>query len=279
VAVKRRPVAAGCDQYVLGYRRAELERLQRHADQLAPDSTRLFDEIGIFDGAHVLEIGCGLLGFLELLSGRDGASGRVVGVEIEADAITFAKANVVERNLSYVEVWTGDARSTGLPAGSFDLVTARLVLINIPRPEEVISEAVKLARPGGVVAFHEVDKAAVICHPPSHAWTTLVQLFGAVCESNGNDWSFGRKLPRLLKQAGLADIHVNPIVHAYQPGNPRRTILVDFADNFKQHILALGLVSERDLAELRQALASHLDDPNTVVFDGPYIQAWGRKPA
>jgi cyclopropane fatty-acyl-phospholipid synthase-like methyltransferase len=47
------------DDYILGYRRAELERLQRQAEQLRSESARLFDEVGITDGARVLEIGCG----------------------------------------------------------------------------------------------------------------------------------------------------------------------------------------------------------------------------
>ena len=40
----------------------------------------------------------------------------------------------------------------------------------------------------------------------------------------------------------------------------------------------LQLVPEAELVQLREALARHLDNPDTVVFRGPYIQAWGRKP-
>ena len=69
------------DHYVLGYRQAEQHRSQCQAEQLAHESARLFDEIGIPEGARVLEIGCGPRGCLDLLSARVGASGRVVGVE------------------------------------------------------------------------------------------------------------------------------------------------------------------------------------------------------
>src|ERR1700757_3546780 len=147
---------AGIEQYALGYRVAEQQRLQRQAEQLSDEAARLFDEIGVSDGARVLEIGCGPRGCLDLLSTRVGASGRVGGVEISADLAALAQRFVAERDLLNVEVIVGDALSTRLPAGSFDLVTARLVLVNIPRPEEVVSQAVALARPGGAVAFHEV---------------------------------------------------------------------------------------------------------------------------
>jgi ubiquinone/menaquinone biosynthesis C-methylase UbiE len=265
------------DRYALGYRQAELERLHRQADQLASDSARLFDEIGIAEGAHVLEIGCGPRGCLELLSTRVGSSGRVVGVEINADTVALAETFVAERGLSNVDVVAGDARSTGLRDGSFDVVTARLVLVNVPEPEQIISQAMALARPGGVVAFHEVDAAALMCDPPSDAWDTILSLFVAAGERNGNDCHFGRRLPRLLRQAGLTDLHVTPIVHTYLAGVPRRRLLVDFVDNVRARILALGLVTEPELDELREALIKHVDDPETVVFDGLYVQAWGRK--
>jgi ubiquinone/menaquinone biosynthesis C-methylase UbiE len=117
------------DRYVLGYRQAEQERLQRQAEQLGHESARLFDEIGISQGARVLEMGCGPRGCLDLLSTRVGASGRVIGIEVNPDAVALAESFVAERGLENVEVVAGDARSTGLPEGSFDLVTSRLVLV------------------------------------------------------------------------------------------------------------------------------------------------------
>src|SRR4029453_2212941 len=63
------------DQYVLGYRRAEQERLQQQAEQLAHESRWLFDQVGVTAGARVVEIGCGPHGGLELLPGRCGPVG------------------------------------------------------------------------------------------------------------------------------------------------------------------------------------------------------------
>jgi SAM-dependent methyltransferase len=267
------------DQYALGYRQAEQQRLQRQAEQLGSESARLFDEIGIAEGARVLEIGCGPRGCLDLLSARVGSSGWVVGVELSPAAVTLAKRFVAERGLQNVEVLAGDACSVGLAEGSFDLVTSRLVLVNIPEPERVISAAVALTRRRGAVAFHEVDWAAFVCDPPSHAWNSLIELYLAVAARNGSDFYLGRRLPQLLRQGGLVDVRVNPIMHAHPPGDPRRTLLLDFSDNFKDRIVALALATEAEFNELKHALAAHLDDPDTAVFIGPYIQAWGRKPA
>jgi SAM-dependent methyltransferase len=267
------------DEYALGYRKLEQQRLQRQAEQLGPEAARLFDEIGISEGSSVLEIGCGPRGCLDLLATRVGSSGRVVGVELSASAVEAAQDFVTEHGLRNVEVLVGDARAVGLADESFDLVTSRLVLVNIPEPERMVATAVALARPGGVVAFHEVDFAAVMCDPPSLAWVTLWDLFATVSAKNGNDYYLGRRLPRMLRQGGLVDVRVYPIMHVHPEGDPRRGLVLDFADNFRDRIVAMDLATEDEVDELKRAVAAHLDDPNTAVFFGPYIQAWGRKPA
>ena len=202
-------------------------------------------------GARVVEIGCGPHGCLELLSERVGPSGRVVGVERSADAVALARKLVPERGLGNVEVLEGDARSTGLPRASFDLATSRLVLVNVPQPEQIVAEAAALVRPGGWVAFHEADYVSHVCDPPLDAWTSLVELLQMYSEKNGIDPFIGRKLPRLLREAGLIEVRVNPIVHVYPPGHGRRSILLDFAENLSERILAQKLVGERELTDMK----------------------------
>jgi SAM-dependent methyltransferase len=172
-----------------------------------------------------------------------------------------------------------DARSTDLPRESFDFVTARLVLVNVPNPEQIVAEAVGLVRPGGWVAFHEADWIAHVCDPPSGAWTTLVDLFVRYSEKNGIDPFIGRRLPRLLRDAGLEDVHVNPLIHVYPPGHGRRHILLDFAENLSERVIADGLIREQALAELKTALRLHIDNPGTLVVSHLFFQAWGRKSA
>jgi ubiquinone/menaquinone biosynthesis C-methylase UbiE len=124
------------DPYYLGYSAAETQRLQRQAAELADDSAWLFDQLEPLGGARVLEIGCGPQGCLDVLSERVGPSGSVLGVERSEEAVILARGLAAERELSNVEVICGDARHTSLPRQSFNVVTARLVLVNIPEPEE-----------------------------------------------------------------------------------------------------------------------------------------------
>jgi hypothetical protein len=164
-----------------------------------------------------------------------------------------------------------------LPPSSFDLVTSRLVLVNIPQPEQVVSEAVALTKPGGWAAFHEADWVCHLCDPPLAAWTALVDLFVRYSERNGIDPYIGRRVPRLLRDAGIADVAINPLVAVYPPGHGRRSILLDFADNLSDRLIDERLVSDAELRELKAALGEHLAAPDTVVVSCLIFQVWGRK--
>ena len=202
----------------------------------------------------------------------------MVGIERSPEAVELAQRFVRERALDNVEVVLADARSTGLPGDSFDLATARLVLVNVPDPEQIIAEAVALVRSGGTVAFHEADWIAHLCDPPIPEWNLLVEVVGAYSRLAGIDLYIGRKVPRLLRKAGLVEIRVNPIVHAYPPGHARRSILLDFVENLSERLLGQRLITTDDLDSAKQAVRHHLDRPETLVLSHLYVQAWGQKP-
>jgi len=264
------------DPYLLGYRQSEQERLERQALELAHESSWLFDQIGIRPGSRVVEIGCGPRGCLDLLSERVGANGKVIGVERSAEQVERARKFVADSHITNIEVLCVDARETGLPEASFDLATARLVLVNVPQPEMLVKEMVRLVRPGGVVALHEPDSTTQRYDPPLPAQTRLLQLLNTYAELNDIDRTIGLKIPRMLREAGLVDIHVNPFVHIYPPGHGRRTLLLEFVENARSRILEKKLIGKIELDDLTAALKNHLEDPDTLVLSSVFIQAWGR---
>ena len=266
------------DQYFLGHSPVEHRRLQQQAEELAEESAQFFDRIGLAPGSCVVEIGCGPQGCLELLSNRVGPLGSVVGVELSDHAVQLARSFLSERRLDNVEVRQGNAAETGLPRESFDLATARLVLVNIPEPEKIVSEMAALVTPGGVVALHEADWIAHVCDPPLPAWDRLRQVLDHYAEAKGMDLYVGRRIPRLLRNAGLIEVQVNPLIHIYGPDHTRRPIFLDFVNNLRDRIVAEGLISQGEFAESIASVERHLSEPETLVVSHLFIQAWGRKP-
>jgi ubiquinone/menaquinone biosynthesis C-methylase UbiE len=269
---------ARSEQYLLGHSLTEQERLREQAAQLAGEACWLLDQIDIPTGARVIDLGCGPQGILDLLSERVGPHGSVVGLERNEHALQQARTFIAESRLANVEVLQGDAKATSLPRGSFDLVHARLVLVNVPEPEQIVTEMVALARPGGAVALHEADYLPHVCEPPLSAWDRLFQVYETYSRTNGIDLFVGRRVPGMLRAAGLVDVQANPVIHLYPHSHPRRTIFLQFIENVRDRILAQSLLTDAELTDLMTALRNHLEDPDTLVVSHLFFQVWGRKP-
>lgn len=143
--------------YSLGSSEGESARLLRQADELAPESQALLDRAGLRPGQSAIDLGCGPRGVLDLLAARVSPGGRVIGIDADPVHVAMAAGFVAECGLDSVKVLVADARCTGQPSGSFDLVHTRTLLITVPEPAQVITEMVRLARPGGQVASLEPD--------------------------------------------------------------------------------------------------------------------------
>jgi ubiquinone/menaquinone biosynthesis C-methylase UbiE len=264
--------------YALGSSPAESARLHRQAEELAADSAALLDRVGLRPGQAAIDLGCGPRGILDLLAERAGPAGRVVGLDADPAHAAMAAQFTAARRLSNVEIITADATATGLPAGSFDLVHARTLLVNLPGPASVAAEMLRLARPGGWVASMEPDTEHAMCYPPHPAFDRLCDIFTAAFRRNGADPWIGRRVPQLLRQAGLADIKVDARVQLYPPGNSRRTVRLDLVRAMRPQVLAMGLASTTELDDLDAAARPHLTDSRTVVMSGLLFLTWGRKP-
>jgi SAM-dependent methyltransferase len=124
------------------------------------------------------------------------------------------------RELTNVHIIEGDARRTGLPTSSFDLVHARLLFVNIPRPQEMLSEMVRIARPGGWVDSQEPD-VLFLCDAPRRSWQRLTEAYLATYRQDGADPFIGRRLRELYRQAGLVDVQVAVRADHHTAGDSR----------------------------------------------------------
>ena len=152
--------------YALGSSLEESARLQRQTEELAADSAALLDRMGLRPEQSAIDLGCGPRGILDLLAERVGPAGRVVGLDADPAHAAMAAEFAAGRGPTGVEIMTADARSTGLPTDSFDVVHARTLLINVPEPADVAAEMMRLARSGGWVASMEPDTEYGRCYPP-----------------------------------------------------------------------------------------------------------------
>jgi ubiquinone/menaquinone biosynthesis C-methylase UbiE len=238
--------------YTLGTNSAEQDRLRQQDADLRGQSLTLLSHVELEPGQRAIDLGCGPQGILDLLADRVGPGGHVVGLDAIPDHVALARAFVDQHALTNVHIVEGDARRTGLPAESFDLAHARRMLVNIPRPAEVVAEMVRLVRPGGWLACMEPDVIAV-CHPQHSAWDRLCEVFFAVFHQDGADPRIGRSVAQMYRDAGLVDVGVQVQADAYPLGHPRRTVLLQHVKSLTRKILDRGLLDERELDDLHSA--------------------------
>jgi SAM-dependent methyltransferase len=275
------PARDAAGVYALGADSDETARLRRQSEELQPEARALLarlGELGLRPGQTALDLGCGPRGILDLLAEAVGPGGRVVGLDADPAHVTAARQFAFSQGLANVEVLAGDARQTGLPAESFDLVHTRTLLVTIPEPAEVVVEMTRLARPGGLVASQEADAEFSICYPPLPEWDRLWALFHASFPRAGADLRLGRRLPELFRAAGLTDVGATVYAGSYPAGHSRRTVIPDLVRSLHPVILGLGLAGERELADVDAAVRAHLADPRTLVMPHLLVTAWGRKP-
>jgi ubiquinone/menaquinone biosynthesis C-methylase UbiE len=252
-----------------------IEHLTAQAETYAPEADELLDRIAVPEAAAAIDVGCGVLGILPQLRARVGLTGRVVGLDLEPHLLALAAASVAGLRIETVRA---DAAATGLPTGDFDLVHARALLMNVTNPETILAELVRLARPGGTVALQEPDAAAWLCDPPHPAFDRLRDRLLAVYPRAGKDFRLGRRLGRLLRDAGLRDLHVRTTSRLTQPGDYYHTFLLTLCG-----LLGGPLLDDPELTRARldddcAALHEHLAHPHSITCMPLLWQAWATKP-
>jgi SAM-dependent methyltransferase len=106
------------------------------------------DFTGTAPGEDVLDVGCGTGSLAEAMIRRC-PIGHLRGIDFSPAYVEYATRHIPDPRVKFE---TGDACNLQLADRSFDRVLALLVLHFVPRTEQAISEMLRVARPGAVVA-------------------------------------------------------------------------------------------------------------------------------
>ncbi|MFG2719031.1 class I SAM-dependent methyltransferase [Streptomyces sp. NPDC048416] len=260
--------------YLLDNRQTEAgERFDALA-QLFDDSTfRHFDALGLRTGHHVWEVGAGGLSVPRGLAERVGPEGRVLATDLDTGWLTGAALP------PHVEVRRHDVGQDEAPAGSFDFVHARLVLVHVTDRERALRTMSQALRPGGVLLVEDADPALqpLLCldeyGPEQERANRLRRGFRELLAERGADLSYGRKLPRLLRELGLDRVEAD----AYFPVTSPAGAVLEAATvrQVRDQLVDRGLADDADIERHLASVASGRLDLAT----SPMISAWGRRPA
>jgi ubiquinone/menaquinone biosynthesis C-methylase UbiE len=189
--------------YAFGRTPGEYERLIEQAERLRPLTHRMLVAAGITRGMQVLDVGCGVGDVSFLVATVVGPEGSVVGVDLDAEAIKLAEERRIARGITNVEFRQSDARLVD-SVRLFDAAVGRFVLMYMNDPTAALRLIAERVRPGGILAFHEVDQrvtAAPAFNQPVLA--RLQDLIGRTFKRSGARPEMGAELYLRMLEVGL----------------------------------------------------------------------------
>jgi SAM-dependent methyltransferase len=206
-----------------------------------------------------------------------GPKGRVLALDLSAAQLDQARARAAKAGLANVDFLETDATATGLPDGSFDFVFCRFLLLHLPKPMAGLAEMKRVLRPGGIIYVEDGDLTSGYTVPPS-AIERFGDLYPRLGSSRGLDYTLGRRVHELVKDAGFVDLAVRLNQPAYLVGREKRALewsLEEAADA----LVGAGLCSRPELDSILADMRVAAADP-TLLFASPRMTlATGRKPA
>ncbi|MGW2524073.1 methyltransferase [Streptomyces sp. NPDC001617] len=259
------------DGYLLDNRQREAgERFDAFAALFDPTTFRHLEGFGIGPGWRCWEVGAGGTSVVSWLAKKVGPTGKVVATDIDTSLLASAARPPVD-------VRVHDVGVDEPPGEGFDLVHARLVLVHVPDRERALRSMIKSLRPGGRLLLEDADPALqpLTC-PDEHGAeqrlaNRLRQGFRQLLADRGADLSYGRRLPRLLREAGLRRVEAD----AYFPLTSPACAALESATirQIRPQLVESGLATNEDIETHLANVASGAMDLATA----PMISAWGRK--
>lgn len=162
-------------------------------------------------GQRVLEIGCGTGVVLRDLMGLVGRRGEVTGLDSSRTMLVRARALARGVGGGRLRLRHGDGNDLPFAAARFDVSLAITVILHVPDPLRVVKELARVTRAGGRVGLQDQDFGLVGAAHPDRVLTDRI-LDGVAARIYEEPYS-GRRLPALLREAGLAEVRVHADVY------------------------------------------------------------------
>jgi SAM-dependent methyltransferase len=273
------PPIEPADGYALGRSEAETRRLIVQHQLYGPFTRQFLTAAGVTAGMKVLDVGSGAGDVALLVAELVGPQGRVVGVDTNAEILVVARARVEAAGWTTVAFRAGDVMALELDR-DFDAVVGRWVLQYTPDPAALLRRARGWLRPGGIVAFQEIDLSS-----PPRAWPAgslheqVVSWTTPPPGAPGPDAEMGLKLFSTFLRAGLPAPQLRrDVPMGGGPDWPGYAYVADTVRSLLPFLTRLGLAraDEVGIDTLEDRLRAQVNGQDGVQLLPAIVGAWAR---
>jgi ubiquinone/menaquinone biosynthesis C-methylase UbiE len=241
-----------------------------------PWTIRHLEATGIGPRWQCWEVGGGGGSIAAWLAERCGKAGHVLVTDIDPRFLTA----LATLNQPTIEIRRHDIGTDPLPAQTFDLIHARLVLIHVPAREVALARMVTALKPGGWLVIEDFDVTLLDrTYPTTNtgAWALFQQMQVAqdrLMAARGVDLTWGRSLYRRLRAQGLVDVGMQGHLAVWEGGSLGARLNAANFEQIREEAAGAGLVTHEEIAHV----LTLLDDPDFAISAPVMFTAWGRRP-
>ena len=178
-----------------------------------PMTIRGLQASGVRPGWRCLEVGAGSGAMTAWLAERVGPDGRVLAIDIDTEWLEPLRSETVE-------VRRADITTAELPASSFDLVLARMLLLHLPDPIETCRRFLAALAPGGQLIVQDADFGPVALQDATDAKADGLAAMNTTMRLAGVHLALGPELEAMLQALGAHMLQVDCEPSAGRGGKP-----------------------------------------------------------
>ncbi len=205
--------------YIHGFSRQEQQRLIAQAQTLAPS---VFRDLQLPEAGNLLEIGCGVGAELKLIARRRPHL-HLTGMDMSLSHLLAARDHLgAEIHRGLADLVLGDAHHFPFADASFDAIITIWMLEHVADPRTILSQALRLLRPGGELICTEVDNAQFGFEPAQPAIAEWWKRFNRYQADKGGNPFVGGRLAQAARDAGATDVHTEELRIISSEDEPER---------------------------------------------------------
>jgi SAM-dependent methyltransferase len=233
-------------------------------------TTRLAS-LGDLTGRRCLELGAGGGSVARWLADRVGPTGHVLATDINVRHLPTDGPYQVLRH---------DLVTEPVPAGPWDVIHARLLLLHLAQRREILSRLVPTLAPGGALCLEEFEttlRKGVLVAPEPEAerlyeayQTALLE----VLQSRGNDPTWAGRVHGAMLEEGLVDVETVAHARSWPGGSAGALLIAVNIGETRSELIATGLLTGDELDQL----CRHVRDPRLVLRGHIVYSIIGRRP-
>lgn len=254
--------------YIHGFTKDEQDRLFKQA---RIHEEVIFPQVDFSSCNEILEIGSGVGAQTKILLERF-PHVKIQCVDASKEQIARAKqALAPETKTGRVGIKQADALNLPFDDNSFDGAFICWLLEHVQNPVEMLEEARRVLRPGGVIYCNEVFNATFYMHPYSPATLKYWMEFNDLQWSLKGDPFVGGKLANYLIKAGYQNVTTKVLTHQYDSRMPKkRAAFIDYWTHLllsgAPGLIKAGRVTPEIVSNMRKESETLKKDPESVIF-------------